>query len=40
MVDESDAPGSLEPRAIVTKTLMTDLEASRRLAEAVLEAAA
>jgi LPPG:FO 2-phospho-L-lactate transferase len=40
VVDESDEPGSLEPRAVVTRTLMTDLDASRRLAEVVLEAAA
>jgi LPPG:FO 2-phospho-L-lactate transferase len=40
VVDESDEPGPLEPRAVVTRTLMTDLDASRRLAEVVLEAAA
>jgi LPPG:FO 2-phospho-L-lactate transferase len=40
VVDESDPAGPLAVRRIVTKTLMTDLAASRRLAEAVLEAAA
>jgi LPPG:FO 2-phospho-L-lactate transferase len=40
VVDESDEPGALEPRAVVTRTLMTDLDASRRLAEVVLGAAA
>jgi LPPG:FO 2-phospho-L-lactate transferase len=40
VIDESDEPGPLEPRAVVTRTLMTDLDASRRLAEVVLEAAA
>ncbi len=40
VVDESDPAGPLAVRRIVTQTLMTDLDASRRLAEAVLEAAA
>jgi LPPG:FO 2-phospho-L-lactate transferase len=40
VVDESDEPGALAPRAVVTRTLMTDLDASRRLAEVVLGAAA
>jgi LPPG:FO 2-phospho-L-lactate transferase len=40
VVDESDPTGALALRAIVTSTLMTDLGASRRLAEVVLEAAA
>jgi len=40
VVDESDPAGPLAVRRIVTKTLMTDLDASRRLAEAVLGAAA
>jgi LPPG:FO 2-phospho-L-lactate transferase len=40
VVDETDGAGPLAVRRVVTKTLMTDLEASRRLAEAVLEAAA
>jgi LPPG:FO 2-phospho-L-lactate transferase len=40
VVDESDPADPLSVRAIVTKTLMTDLDASRRLAEVVLEAAA
>ena len=40
VVDESDAPGPLSVRAVVTQTLMTDLAASRRLAGTGLEAAA
>jgi LPPG:FO 2-phospho-L-lactate transferase len=40
VVDEADETGSLDVRGIVTRTLMTDLDASRRLAEVVLEAAA
>jgi LPPG:FO 2-phospho-L-lactate transferase len=40
VVDESDPSGPLAVRAVVTRTLMTDLDASRRLAETVLEAAA
>jgi LPPG:FO 2-phospho-L-lactate transferase len=40
VVDEADSATPLSVRAVVTKTLMTDLAASRRLAEAVLEAAA
>ncbi len=40
VVDESDPTGPLAVRAVVTRTLMTDLSASRRLAETVLEAAA
>ena len=40
VVDESDPAGPLTVRRIVTQTLMTDLDASRRLAEAVLGAAA
>jgi LPPG:FO 2-phospho-L-lactate transferase len=40
VVDESDPAGELAVRRVVTRTLMTDLDASRRLAEAVLEAAA
>jgi LPPG:FO 2-phospho-L-lactate transferase len=40
VVDESDPTGELAVRAVVTRTLMTDLDASRRLAETVLEAAA
>jgi LPPG:FO 2-phospho-L-lactate transferase len=40
VVDESDPAGPLAVRRVVTKTLMTDLDASRRLAEAVLGAAA
>jgi LPPG:FO 2-phospho-L-lactate transferase len=39
VVDEADAVGMLAVRTVVTKTLMTDLAASRRLAETVLEAA-
>jgi LPPG:FO 2-phospho-L-lactate transferase len=42
VIDETDAPARLPPavRAVVTRTLMTDDEARRRLARAVLEAAA
>jgi LPPG:FO 2-phospho-L-lactate transferase len=40
VVDESDSPHGLAVRPVVTRTLMTDLDASRRLAETVLEAAA
>jgi len=40
VVDESDPAGPLAVRRIVTRTLMTDLDASRRLAETVLGAAA
>jgi LPPG:FO 2-phospho-L-lactate transferase len=40
VVDESDPAGELTVRRVVTQTLMTDLAASRRLAETVLEAAA
>jgi LPPG:FO 2-phospho-L-lactate transferase len=40
VVDESDPTGPLAVRRIVTQTLMTDLAASRRVAEAALEAAA
>ncbi len=40
VVDESDPAGPLAVRRVVTQTLMTDLDASRRLAEAVLKAAA
>ena len=41
VVDESDpTSGPLAVRRVVTQTLMTDLDASRRLAEAVLGAAA
>ena len=40
VVDESDPTGPLAVRAVVTSTLMTDLDASRRLAETVLGAAA
>ena len=40
VVDEADQGGRLSVRAVVTKTLMTDLDASRRLAETVLEASA
>ena len=39
VVDEADEPGALGVRRVVTQTLMTDLEASQRLAEVVLEAA-
>jgi LPPG:FO 2-phospho-L-lactate transferase len=40
VVDESDPAGELSVPRVVTRTLMTDLAASRRLAETVLEAAA
>jgi LPPG:FO 2-phospho-L-lactate transferase len=40
VVDESDPTGPVAVRRIVTQTLMTDLAASRRLAETALEAAA
>lgn len=40
VVDEADPTGPLAVRAVVTSTLMTDLAASRRLAETVLAAAA
>jgi LPPG:FO 2-phospho-L-lactate transferase len=40
VVDESDLAGPLAVRRVVTQTLMTDLDASRRLAETVLGAAA
>lgn len=39
VVDEADPTGPLAVRAVVTRTLMTDLAASRRLAEEVLAAA-
>ena len=39
VVDEADPTGPLAVRAVVTRTLMTDLSASRRLAETVLAAA-
>ena len=40
VVDESDPTAPMTVRAVVTSTLMTDLAASRRLAETVLRAAA
>ncbi len=40
VVDESDPTTELAVRRVVTRTLMTDLAASRRLAETVLAAAA
>jgi LPPG:FO 2-phospho-L-lactate transferase len=40
VVDESDPAGPLAVRRVVARTLMTDRAASRRLAEAVLEASA
>ena len=40
VVDESDPAGPLAVRRIVTRTLMTDLDASRRLAEVTLGSAA
>jgi LPPG:FO 2-phospho-L-lactate transferase len=40
VIDEADTPEGLAVRPIVTKTLMTDADARRRVAEAALEAAA
>ena len=40
VVDESDPAGPVAVRRVVTQTLMTNLDASRRLAETVLGAAA
>jgi len=40
VVDESDPAAPLAVRRVATRTLMTDLDASRRLAETVLGAAA
>ena len=39
VIDEADAPAELEVETIVTRTLMTDAAARRRLAEAALGAA-
>jgi LPPG:FO 2-phospho-L-lactate transferase len=39
VVDQADAPAEAQVEIVVTKTLMTDSESERRLAEAVLEAA-
>ncbi len=39
VIDEADAPAELEVETVVTRTLMTDAEARRRLAEAALGAA-
>jgi LPPG:FO 2-phospho-L-lactate transferase len=39
VIDEADSPEGLDVRPIVTRTLMTDAEARRRIAEAALEAA-
>ncbi|MGZ4382188.1 MAG: 2-phospho-L-lactate transferase [Gaiellaceae bacterium] len=39
VIDEADAPAELEVETVVTKTLMTDAKARRRLAEAALGAA-
>ena len=39
VIDEADAPAELEVETVVTKTLMTDAQARRRLAEAALGAA-
>jgi LPPG:FO 2-phospho-L-lactate transferase len=39
VIDEADDPGELEVTPIVTRTLMTDAAARRRLAEAVLDVA-
>jgi LPPG:FO 2-phospho-L-lactate transferase len=40
VIDESDSPEGLDVRPIVTRTLMSDADARRRLAEAALDAAA
>ena len=40
VIDESDAPADAGVSTIVTRTLMTDLDAASRLAEVALEAAA
>ncbi len=40
VIDEADAGGTAAVRTVVTQTLMTDLEASRRLGLVVLEAVA
>jgi hypothetical protein len=39
VLDEADSPDGLDVRPVVTRTLMVDEEARRRLAEAVLDAA-
>lgn len=39
VIDEADAPATAAVELVVTTTLMTDLEATRRLAETALEAA-
>jgi LPPG:FO 2-phospho-L-lactate transferase len=39
VIDEADAPADSDVELVVTRTLMTDAEAERRLAETVLEAA-
>ena len=39
VIDESDAPATASVELVVTKTLMTDVDAARRLAEATIEAA-
>lgn len=39
VIDGADAPAEADARLVVASTLMTDLEAERRLAEVVLEAA-
>jgi len=39
VIDEADAPAEADVPLVVTRTLMTDRETTRRLAETVLEAA-
>jgi LPPG:FO 2-phospho-L-lactate transferase len=39
LIDEADAPAEAPVKLVVTKTLMTDREAARRLADVALEAA-
>jgi LPPG:FO 2-phospho-L-lactate transferase len=39
VIDEADAPADASPELVVTRTLMRDRDAARRLAATVLEAA-
>jgi hypothetical protein len=39
VIDEADAPATAQVELVVTQTLMSDLDAERRLASTVLEAA-
>jgi hypothetical protein len=40
VIDESDAPAEADLELVVTRTLMTDADSERRLAEVVLETCA